>query len=98
MKKILWIIFLGLFVICGNAYAATSLCVYKEGKNIHFVKQSSRKNCDGYALLKKNNPKLYKRIKWRFGSKSSSIIMESLGVLIRKKITSILQLRKFYIL
>ena len=72
MKKILWIIFLGLFVICGNAYAATSLCVYKEGKNIHFVKQSSRKNCDGYALLKKNNPKLYKRIKWRFGSKSSS--------------------------
>ena len=81
MKRLLAYLFivLGLSLTFSvNAEAKTSLCIYKEGNHIHFERlitpliSSKPKHCKGYALEKKSNPKLYKRIKWHFGSKSSS--------------------------
>ena len=74
MKRLLACLFLVLglgLVVSASSFASASLCINKEGKYIYFTLQSS-KYCKGYAIEKKINKDLYKRIKWHANSKSSS--------------------------
>ena len=63
MKKLLAIIVLFL-LLSSKGYASQALCITHIGGYVTFDKTWFEKDCKGYALYKKANKKLYKRIIW----------------------------------
>ena len=71
MKKLLAIIVLFL-LLSSKGYASQALCITDIGGYVAFKKTWFEKDCKGYALNKKANKKLYKRIIWLALAKEGS--------------------------
>ena len=63
MKKLLAIFILSLFYITPSN-ASKALCITNQGNLVTFKITWFDKDCKGYALKKKINKKLFKRISW----------------------------------
>ena len=70
MKKFLAIFILSLFYTTPSN-ASKALCITKQGNLVTFKITWFEKDCKGYALKRKINKKLFKRISW-WGSSLSS--------------------------
>lgn len=71
MKKFLAILVLGL-LWSSKGYASQALCITHIGDYVTFDRTWFEKDCKGYALYKKANKKLYKRIIWLGVAKEGS--------------------------